>query len=168
MTGRIWTTCLIVTALALGSSSCGGSGNTVTASINERATLTGSLPWNPLQWAVITSSIDKQAATMSVLYGNDVAVRYARSGSQGNYPPASVLSLVTWQQQEDVHWFGAKIPGQAKSVEFVSVTAGPGDQAAYSYEDYEGSPLRKASSSSDRSPGSRAAYMLSERAAVMP
>jgi len=167
MTGRIGTVCLIVTALALGSSSCGGPG-AVTPSINERATLTGSLPWNPLQWSVITSSIDKQAGTMSVLYGNDIAVRYARSDAQGNYPPASVLSVVTWTQQEDPHWFGAKIPGQPKSVEFLSVTAGAENRAAYSYEDYEGSPLRKASSSSDRSPGSRAAYMLSERAAVMP
>ncbi len=162
--GTVW---LFATVLALGSSSCGGSG-AVTSSINERAALAGSLPWNPLHWSVITSSIDKPASTMSTLYGNDVAVRYARSSSQEEYPPGAMLSLVTWAQQEDGHWFGAKIPGQARSVEFLSVTAGPGNQAAYSYEDYEGSPLRKASSSSGRSPGSRAAYMLSPRAAVMP
>jgi hypothetical protein len=167
MSVRTGTAYLFATVLALGSSSCSGSG-AVTASINERATLTGSLPWNPLQWSVITSSIDKQAGATSVLYGNDVAVRHARSDSQENYPAASVLSLVTWEQVEDTRWFGAKIPGQAKSVEFVSVTAGPGNQAEYSYEDYEGSPLRKASSSAGRSPGSRAAYLLSRRAAVMP
>ena len=33
---------------------------------------------------------------------------------------------------------------------------------------YEGSPLRKASASEGRSPGSRTAYLLSQRAAVMP
>lgn len=167
MSARIGIACYFATALAVGSWSCGGS-SAVTSSINERAALTGSLPYNPLQWNVITSSIDKPGSTMSTLYGNDVAARYARSQSQQNYPPGSVLSLVTWTQQEDIHWFGAKIPGQVKSVEFVSVTAGPGSQIAYSYEDYEGSPLQKASSPVDRSPGSRAAYLLSRRAAVMP
>jgi len=167
MSAPIGIACLFATVLALGSSSCGGSA-AATSPVNEHATLTGSLPWNPLQWSVITSSIDKQASTMSVLYGNDAAVRYARSSSQEDYPSGAILSLVTWGQQEDAHWFGARIPGQAKSVEFLSVTAGPGNQAGYSYEDYEGSPLREASSSVGRSPGSRAAYMLSRRAAVMP
>ena len=62
---------------------------------------------------------------MSTLYGNDVAVRYARMNPQQDYPAGSVLSLVTWVQREDGHWFGAKIPGPVKSVEFVTVTAGP-------------------------------------------
>jgi Cytochrome P460 len=153
--------------VALGSWSCGGSG-AVTASINQRAALTGSLPWNPLGWNVITSSIDQRASTMSTLYGNDIAVRYARSNSQQDYPAGSVLSLVTWTQQDDIHWFGAKIPGQAKSVEFVSVTAGQDGQLSYSYESYEGSPLGRVSSAVGRSAGSRAAYLLSQRAAVMP
>jgi hypothetical protein len=140
----------------------------VTASINERAALTASLPWNPLQWNVLTSTVDKQASTMGTLYGNDVAVRYARSNSQLDYPVGSVLSLVTWTQQEDMRWFGAKIPGQVKSVEFVSVTAGLNNQPSYSYEDYEGSPLLRTSALNGRSPGSRAAVLLSLRAAVMP
>ena len=105
---------------------------------------------------------------MSTLYGNDVAVRYARSNAQQDYPAGSVLSLVTWSQRPDVHWFGANIPGQPKSVEFVSVTAGPGNQIAYSYENYQGSPLVRNSSSDGRAAGSRASDLLSHRAAVMP
>jgi|SRR5271167_1418535 len=31
------------------------------------------------------------------------------------------LSLVTWKQQEDRRWFGAKIPAASKSVELVAV-----------------------------------------------
>ncbi len=132
------------------------------------AALAGSLPYNPLQWDVISCSIDKHAGTMSTLYGNDVAVRYARSNAQQDYPAGSVLSLVTWSQRPDVHWFGANIPGQPKSVEFVSVTAGPGNQIAYSYENYQGSPLVRNSSSDGRAAGSRASDLLSHRAAVMP
>jgi len=147
--------------------SCGGSG-AVTSPINERAALTGSLPWNPLGWDVITSSIDKQSATMSTLYGNDVAVRYARNNSHQEYPAGSVISLVTWTEVEDAHWFGAKIPGQVKSVEFVSVSAGAGNQTAYSYEDYEGSPLGKIASPVGPPPAARATYLLSWRASVMP
>jgi hypothetical protein len=145
-----------------------GSSDRVPSSINEGAALTGSLPWNPLQWNVITSFTDKPASTMSTLYGNDAAVRYARSNSQPDYPAGAVLSLVTWTQQEDPHWFGARIPRQVKAVEFVSVTAGTNNQPWYSYQGYEGSPLRKASASEGLSPGSRTAYLLSQRAAVMP
>jgi Cytochrome P460 len=153
---------MIAALLVLALSGCGSSG-AVTASINQRAALTGSLPWNPLQWKVITSSIDKQASTMSVLYGNDVAVQYARSHAQQDYPPGSVLSLVSWTQQEDSRWFGGKIPGQVRSVEFVSVTG-----ASCSYENYAGSPLLRTAASDGHAPGSRAAYLLSLRAAVMP
>jgi hypothetical protein len=167
MSGRIPTARFITGVLAILLSSCGGSG-AVTSPINERAALTGSLPWNALGWDVITSSIDEQSATMSTLYGNDVAVRYARNNSQQEYPAGAVISLVTWTEVEDPHWFGAKIPGQVKSVEFVSVSAGAGNRTAYSYEDYEGSPLQKMASRVGPSPADRATYLLSWRASVMP
>ena len=167
MSARNGTAWFFVSVIAFGSWSCGRSGP-VTASINEGAALTGSLPWNPLQWNVITSSIDKQASTMSTLYGNDAAVRYARSNAQQDYPPGSVLSLVTWTEQEDSRWFGARIPGKVKSVEFVTVTAGPNNQPSYSYQNYEGSPLVRTSMLDGHSSGSRAASLLSLRAAVMP
>jgi hypothetical protein len=138
------------------------------SSFNERAGLIGTLPWNPLQWKIITSSVDEQSSAMGILYGNDLALRYARSNSQGDYPPGSVLSLVTWAEQADPKWFGARIPGQPKSVEFVSVANGADGAAAYSYEEYEGSPLHKTSSAAGRSPESRTAYLLSRRASVMP
>ncbi|MGA7237229.1 MAG: hypothetical protein WBY44_16205 [Bryobacteraceae bacterium] len=40
------------------------------------------------------------------------------------YPIGAVLALVTWTKQEDDRWFGARIPAEVKSVEFVGVTAG--------------------------------------------
>lgn len=167
MSARIGPACLLAAMLALESLSCGRS-SAVTASINERAALTGNLPLDPLHWSVITSSIDRRAATMSTLYGNDVAVQYARSNLQKVYPVGSVLSLVTWTQQQDPRWFGGKIPGPVKSVEFVKVMPGTNNQPSYSYEIYAGSPLIKMAASDGRPPESRAMYLLSLRAAVMP
>jgi hypothetical protein len=165
MSFRIAITGFFGTVLALGLLSCGS--EAIVPQINERAAVAGHLPWNPLAWQVITSSVDQRSSSMSTLYGNDVAVRCARSGRQ-DYPIGSVISLVTWMQQDDVRWFGARIPKQVQSVEFVSVTEAPNHQPVYSYETYSGSPLTKTSASDGDLPASRVAYLLTMRAAVMP
>jgi hypothetical protein len=114
----------------------------VATRLNLDASLTGDLPSNPFQGRVITSWIDKQDSTTSTMFGNDVAVQYARTSSAMQYPAGAVLSVVTWGQQEDPRWFGGKIPEKPKVVEFVTVSS-PG---SYSYERYEGSPLKKVAS----------------------
>jgi hypothetical protein len=133
----------------------------VAATQNQAAALVGDLPANPLQWRVITSALNQRDATMYTVFGNDLAVQYARAHSQHEYPTGSVLALVTWKQQEDGRWFGGRIPAQPRSVEFVTVGAGP----SYSYEDFEGAPLKKVDG---HALNDRAAYLLSQRAAVMP
>jgi hypothetical protein len=45
------------------------------------------------------------------------------------YPQGSVLALVTWQQRDDPHWFGARIPDVPLSIEFVHVM--PGNKQVY-------------------------------------
>lgn len=137
-----------------------------TPSINQQASLNGTLP-NPLQWKIITSSLNRRDSTMSTLYGNDIAVKYARSNADHNYPTGAVLSLVTWAQRDDPHWFGAKIPATVKSVEFLTVTASP-NQPAYTYENYQGSPLKKIDMSDTSAVNVRVDHLLSQRAAVMP
>ncbi len=153
---------LAAAIIALVASSCSGA-HATSSLFNDRATLAGALPWNPLQWQVIATLMDNHASTMSVLYGNDLAVRSARRGE--SYPSGAVLALVTWSKQDDGRWFGARIPGDAKSVEFVSVTAGASDRPANSYEIYQGSPLAKTPAPT---PDTRAAYLIALRAAVMP
>lgn len=81
------------------------------------------LPQNAHEWRVIATGVNTQDATMSMLFGNDLAVMHARTNPNQPYPAGSVLSLVTWTQQEDARWFGAKIPGALKSVESVTVPA---------------------------------------------
>jgi hypothetical protein len=136
------------------------------ATIHQSALLVGALPANPLQWQVITSEIDKQNST-TTLYGNDVAVRYPGTSTQLKYPAGSVLSLVTWTQREDSRWFGARIPDGVKSVGFVFGAIADA-RPSYSYQECEGPPLKKLSSEEGPTPSGRAAYLLSQRAAVMP
>jgi hypothetical protein len=157
--------CLLGAVLAMCLTGCSDKTNPrVVTRLNTDAEPSGALPSSPLQGKVITSWINKQDTTMSTLFGNDVAVRYARTNGERMYPAGSVLSVVTWSQQEDPRWFGGNIPQRPKVVEFVMVT-GPG---AYTYERYEGSPLKKVASGEGADQKNRAAYLLAQRAAVMP
>jgi hypothetical protein len=135
--------------------------------LNTRAALTGDLPADPLTWSVITCGANPQAATMSTLFGNHEAVQYSRKNTAGKYPVGSTLSLVTWRQQEDNHWFGARMPAEPKSVEFVFVQASGDGNPSYVYRVFEGSPLKEITTPKEKA-GDRVAHLLSQRAAVMP
>ncbi len=104
----------------------------VVTRLNQDAAI-NDLPSNPMQGKVITSWTNKQDATMSTMFGNEVAVEYARTNVASQYPAGAMLSVVTWGQQEDPRWFGGNIPKQVKTVEFVAVTA----SGTYSYQRYE-------------------------------
>jgi hypothetical protein len=149
-------------------SGCSDQNPRVTTRLNQEASLIGNLPSNPLQGKVITSWIDKPNSTMSTLYGNDPAVQYARSNSEQHYPSGSSLALVTWRQKEDDRWFGARIPATPQSVEFVTVESTPDHKPWFSYQQFDGSPLAKHSAQEGPTPNDRAAFLLSQRAAVMP
>ncbi|HEY6902526.1 MAG TPA: cytochrome P460 family protein [Puia sp.] len=70
---------------------------------------------------VITTFVDTRSGTMSTLYGNEIAVRSARAGK--TYPAGSELSLVTWSQRDDAHWYGGRIPKALHSVATVKYNA---------------------------------------------
>jgi hypothetical protein len=158
--------------ITLSMSGCSVNGSKISAEMNQSASLAGDfaagLPANPLQWKVITSESSKTDSTMSTLYGNDLAVQYARMHAEHNYPAGAVLSFVTWTQREDPRWFGARIPATVKSVEFVTVGTAADGQLSYSYQEYGGAPLKKLSADDGLNPNDRAVYLLSQRAAVMP
>jgi hypothetical protein len=58
---------------------------------------------NVLEGKVVCSFIDKKNGTMSTLYSEE----------------DSELSLVTWAQRANPHWFGSIITGPIKSIEKV-------------------------------------------------
>jgi hypothetical protein len=86
---------------------------------NRAAALPASLPYQPLSWRPITLFVDPASRTTAVLFGNEPAA--ARTSAPSSYPAGSVLALVTWAQRDDPHWFGARIPDQPLSVEFVEL-----------------------------------------------
>lgn len=136
------------------------------ASINQQAALTGSLPYNPLAWRVVTTWTNPRNGTTSTLYGNDAAVQYARSHADRAYPAGAVLSVVTWSQREDPHWFGARIPSTPQSVEFVTMPSAAGQGP--SYQRFEGSPLAPVNGADASATAQRIDYVLSQRSVVMP
>ena len=125
------------------------------------------LPIDPFQWKAIAAGLDERDSTMSTLYGNDAAVRAARTDS--GYGPGAALAMATWRRREDPYWFGARIPGALVSVELVTVGETEDHRPTYGYEEYRGAPLRKVA---EREPGAerpaRLDAILGRRALVMP
>jgi len=113
---------------------------------NRAAVLPPNLPYQPLSWSVLTMFVDPKTRTMATLFGNDIAmqtVRAQRGGSVGRpsaYPTGSVLALVNWNQREDPHWFGGRIPDKPQSVEFVEMN---GSGKVESYRCYDGPSLNE-------------------------
>jgi len=136
--------------------------------INREAALPADLPYQPFQWRVITSFIDRQHGSMSALYGNDLAAGHARTSPQTPYPAGAALALVTWSQQDDRHWFGGRIPGKVQSLEFVTVNTAKAGKPSYTYQSYEGSPLTQIPTQEGPITQPRIDSILSQRAAVMP
>jgi hypothetical protein len=129
---------------------------------NRVAALPADLPHQPLDWNVLTTSIDHARHAMSTLYGNDIAVGHA--AARPGYAPGAILALVTWQQQDDRHWFGGRIPGAVQSIEYVTISSTEGN----SYESYSGNPLQKVTAADPATAATRVAAILAQRPSVMP
>jgi hypothetical protein len=131
------------------------------------AALPANLPYQPLGWSPLTLYVDRQAHTISVLFGNPeaVAATHPRAAAPGpsNYPAGSVLALVTWVERDDPHWFGARIPDAPQSVEFVNVAA-QGQPAGY--RSFSGSAL--AEDHDDQRAVSRPPFILGLPPAALP
>lgn len=158
---------LFVIAVAVIMAGCANKRTNSIDSFNQTASVSAndSLLVNPLEWKVICSEIDKNAKTMSTLYGNDIAASYARAGGHEHYPAGSQLSLVTWRQKEDGHWFGGNIPDSIQMIENVNFEL-PGQKASYAM--YRGSPLRKDTNAGDEFATGRIAYISFRKASVIP
>jgi hypothetical protein len=158
---------MLAAALLLMLIGCSQPNARVTTRFNRDAEVSGELPYNPLQWEVIASTLNHNDHTLATVLGNDRAIAYARKNATHAYPAGSVLSVITWSQEKDPRWFGGNIPGNVRSVEFLEVQFGQ-DHETYLYTLYGGSPLRKLVSTEEKSPTGRAAYILGQRAVVMP
>lgn len=158
---------LLALPLVLILTGCSQPNARVITRFNRKAEISGELPYNPLQWEVIASTLNHKDHTLATVLGNDRAIAHARKNATHAYPAGSVLCVITWSQEEDPRWFGGNIPGNVRSIEFVEVQSAP-DHETYLYTLYGGSPLKKLVSTDEKSPRSRAAYILGQRAAVVP
>jgi hypothetical protein len=159
---------LLAVVLLLVLAGCSQPNARVQTRFNHNAELSGELPYDPLQWEVLASTLNHNDHTLATVLGNDQAIAYARKNVSHEYPAGSVISAITWSQQEDPRWFGGNIPDRVRSVEFLEVRSGPDHGWTYLYTMYGGSPLRKLISTEERPPTGRAANLLAQRAAVMP
>ena len=158
---------VLAAALLLMLIGCSEPNTRVNTRSNRDAEVPAKLPYNPLQWEVIASTLNHNDHTLATVLGNDRAIACTRKNATHAYAAGSVLSVITWSQEEDPRWFGGNIPGKVRSVEFLEVRSGQ-DHGTYLYTMYRGSPLRKLVSTEEKSPTGRAAYILGQRAAVMP
>ena len=168
LTKTIKGVCVSSALLLLSMSGCSSANPATSAKLNDGAALRGELPANPLQWRVVSMTVDRAEGTTSTLYGNDIAVEYARANPQGDYPVGSQLAVVTWTQLEDPRWFGAKIPASVKSIEFITAEKVVNGHSIFAYKKFGGNPLKEIAQPASADLDGRVSFIASQRAAVLP
>lgn len=132
--------------------------------INQKASLPESFKLSELHQKVITSFINNRKHTTSILYSNNQAYAAANGGtsirSSGQF-----FTLVTWQQQDDAHWFGARIPGNLISAETLHLTDS-NSRIIYHYQKFKGKELAKLADTTGNA--ARVKFILSQQASIMP
>ena len=131
--------------------------------VNTKASLPASFNFDRMGLKVMSSFINKKSATTSVLYANPIALQNAIKGNH-RYLTGEVMALVTWSQQADCHWFGARIPAGLQSVEVVIVS--DVQSLNVNYKKYGGKYLLADPDTSNRQ--DRINFILNQQPSVMP
>jgi len=132
-----------------------------TSLINDGASLPQSLNFSRFGFHVINSSLNKKLGTMSTLYGNELALKTIRTGTN-TAVPGEIFALVTWTQKPDDHWFGAKIPLTVQSLEYLKIAP----TGNVGYQKLEGKNLVLSTDTLHNQ--ERIKYILSQKASIMP
>jgi len=134
--------------------------------INAKASHPADFKFQQKGLKVITSSINKRANTTSVLYGNAVAQKFAKQLNPTD-STGVVMTLVTWNQEDDDRWFGARIPGNLLCVETVTIT-GTANKPLKSFGLYSGASLTKQTVTDALESDPRITFILSQKASMLP
>lgn len=133
--------------------------------LNEAASLPTSFNFSKLGLRVLATFVNRRQATTATLYGNDLARQAALAGT-GAAQPGEVLALLTWQQQPDPNWFGARIPGALQSLELLRTGPADAGRPIVRYQCFVGKSLvPQADTLHQRA---RIAYLLAQKPAVLP
>lgn len=130
--------------------------------INEKASLPNTFSISDLHQRVLSSFYNTEDSTNSILYGDKGAEEILQKGER-SASPAFSLTLVTWHQQEDPHWFGARIPGNLISVERLT-KANMHDRLFY--QKLSGKQLIAVNDTSGN--GERIRFILSQQPLIQP
>ena len=76
-------------------------------------------PANYINWQIISSSHRTDNKTLRVIFGNDIAIKAARSGNINPWPKGAMLGKVVWKEGKDEHWTAAIVPKKFVHVEFM-------------------------------------------------
>jgi hypothetical protein len=143
-------------------SACNSNGNVQL--VNDKAALPAAFQFDTLGLKVMASFINKKSGTMSTLYANPLALNNAIRGDK-DHRAGEVFALVTWSQQADDHWFGAKIPGDLQCIELVKTTNGAKGNSI-SYNRYIGKSIIADKDTLNRQ--DRIKYIFDQQPSVMP
>lgn len=130
--------------------------------INRKASLPSSFSLSDLHQKVISSFSNKKENTTSILYG-DPSAEIAIKDQAPMKAPVFLFTLITWRQQADPHWFGAKIPGDLISVERLSKTA---NNASIAYQKLSGKELVRVRDTTGNF--GRIKFILSQKPLILP
>ncbi|GAA4323727.1 hypothetical protein GCM10023149_24870 [Mucilaginibacter gynuensis] len=81
---------------------------------------------------VITSMINTKDSTISILYGNEQALRFSGDTLNG-HQPGEEFEMVTWEQKPMPHWYGTNMNGRILFIETVKVNAGTANGVNFKY-----------------------------------
>lgn len=163
---NFWKQVTLLSIVAVSLTGCKEHKASVDEIMNSGASITqADLKENPLAWRVVTSFTNRDAGTMSTLYGNDAAVDAARAGHP--YAASAVLALVTWHTKEDPHWFGGSIPAKPDQVEYLHAYATGPDSIRWKYSSFRGQPLQSTSVDATTAQ-QRTEWISAQKAAFMP
>lgn len=155
---------LLLSGIVLMLSSCTNKESAIGLT-NTMATVPASFEIEKNGLKVITSFLNKKLGTTATLYGNDLALSTAISGVQ-SFAPGQVWTLVTWKQQDDPNWFGAKIPAKVQSVETVKTVVLKAGGTVVNYQRFDGEKLTLNSDTLDNR--ERIKYIFGQKPSVMP
>ncbi|GEM_PF-2264231 len=86
--------------------------------VNKSVLLSEIFPFEETGLKAITSVINPQRETTSILYGNDCALESLKTPGL-SIKGQKTLVLVTWKQRDDPNWFGAKSPSDFLMLEIL-------------------------------------------------
>lgn len=132
---------------------------------NDAAALPQSFDFSKMHLKTISSVINPATRTTSTLYGDTSALSSLKMSDSAR-GGEKTLVFITWKQQEDARWFGARIPAGLQMIEVLKTNTGFKDQGQVVYQRYDEKGVAKNTDNNEQQ--NRVRFISSIKPAVMP